>query len=349
MGLTPVRIRSKRKFPSRDKPSPGQSMASLSDDKINPPKRMKRSLSNVLASRSTRWRPAIQALPAEILESIFLYSANVALPRSAPIIGSKLSGRATLIRFIIWAFQDTWEQSFGDPEKFAAIDKNRVSGNWQLQSTILCLPWITAEFILQAQQTWVEKYAREQHYRHYLPRLDDDGDPFIYGHSHHFEGGVGHFNSQECFEADYQEVLSWKPFERVGSWGGCDVHPKVRIPTTLITGPWDEKNLRLLFWLRRGGLVYGLEEHDRSWEIQLDCVRNAFIDAPEPNVFITNLFDLTALCQGLPRDVAREQRRRIDQRLKWGADSVISKEILRQVYGTIGMFHDGFGTSSSPK
>lgn len=104
---------------------------------------MKRSLSNVLASRSTRWRPAIQALPAEILESIFLYSANVALPRSAPIIGSKLSGRATLIRFIIWAFQDTWEQSFGDPEKFAALDKNRVSGNWQLQ---VCQHHHTSEY-----------------------------------------------------------------------------------------------------------------------------------------------------------------------------------------------------------
>ncbi|KAF4331751.1 hypothetical protein FBEOM_14483 [Fusarium beomiforme] len=349
MGLTPIRIRGKRKFPSTGISSPLRTTPSVADDKICPPKKMKRSLSNVLASRATRWRPALQALPAEILESIFLYSASVALPRSAPIMGSKLSGRATLIRFIIWAFQDTWEQSFGDPEKFAAIDKNSIAGNRQLQSTILTLPWITAEFILQAQQTWVEKYARERCYQHYLPRLDDDGDPFIYSHSHQFEGGVGHFNSQECFEADYQEVLSWKPFERVGSWGGCDVHPRIRIPTTLITGPWDDKDLRLLFWLRRGGAVYGLQEHDASWEIQLECLRNAFIDAPEPNVFITNLIDLTVLCRDLPRDIAREQRRRIDQRLKWGADSVISKEVLREVYGAIGMFHDGFGTPGSPK
>ncbi|KAF9771605.1 hypothetical protein IL306_010754 [Fusarium sp. DS 682] len=333
MGLTPIRIRGKRKLLPTGTSSPLQTTASVPDDRICPPKKMKRSLSNVLASRATRWRPALQALPAEILESIFLYSANVALPRSAPIMGSKLSGRATLIRFIIWAFQDTWGQSFGDPEKFAAIDKNSIAGNRQLQ----------------AQQTWVEKYARGQYYQHYLPRVDDDGDPFIYSHSHQFEGGVGHFKSQECFEADYQEVLSWKPFERVGSWGGCDVHPRIRIPTILITGPWDEKDLRLLFWLRRGGVVYGLEEHDASWEVQLECLRNAFIDAPEPNVLITNLIDLTALCRGLPRDIAREQRRRIDQRLKWGADSVISKDILREVYGTIGMFHDGFGTPGSPK
>jgi hypothetical protein len=170
----------------------------------------------------------------------------------------------------------------------------------------------------------------------------------MYSHSHQFEGGVGHFNSKECFEADYQEVSSWKPFEKVGKWGGRDIHPRVRIPTLLITGPWDEKRLRLLFWLRRAGRLYGLEENESSWEIQLDCLRNAFIDASEPSVLITNLIDLTSLCRGLPRDIAREERRRIDQRLKWGADGVVAKEILREVYSTIGMYHDGFGAPGSP-
>ncbi|KAF4448209.1 hypothetical protein F53441_8370 [Fusarium austroafricanum] len=349
MSLTPIHIRSKRKYHSANRPSPLRTPPSMLGDDARPSKKMRRSLSNVLASRATRWRPVLQALPTEILESIFLYSANVALPRSAPILGAKLSGRATLIRFIIWAFQDTWEQCFGAPEKAFALDKNNIFGDRYLQSTVLNLSWVNADFLLQAQQIWVDKCAKVWHYQHYLPRMDEDGDPFIYGHSHQFEGGVGHFNSQECFEADYQEVLSWKPFENVGSWGGRDVHPRIRIPTTLITGPWDEKRLRLLFWLRRGGIIYGVEEDETSWEIQLDCLRNAFIDAPEPNVLITNLIDLTALCRGLPRDIAREQRRRIDQRLKWGADSVVSKEILQEVYGRIGMFHDGFDVTNSPK
>ncbi|KAI1069660.1 hypothetical protein LB507_008442 [Fusarium sp. FIESC RH6] len=343
MGLTPIRIRGKRKYPSINKPLPLAISASTpGTHDIRPLKKMRRSLSNVLASRATRWRPTLQALPSEILESIFLYSANVALPGASLVMGAKLSGRATLIRFLIWAFHETWDQSFGNISTSAEKDKSDVNGDRQLQSTILDLPWISADFIVQAQQAWADTYARNRHYGHYLPRLDAEGDPFMYSHDHQFEGGVGHFKSKECFEADYKEVLSWKPFEKVGKWGGCDIHPRVRIPTILITGPWDEKRLRLLFWLRRAGRVYGVEESETSWELQVDCLRNAFIDASEPSVLITNLFDLTSLCRGLPRDVAREERRRIDQRLKWGGDGIVAKEILREVHSRIGMFHDGF-------
>ncbi|QPC69913.1 hypothetical protein HYE68_000665 [Fusarium pseudograminearum] len=350
MTLTPVRIRSKRKRPSASNTSlRGISTSTSAATETRSLERMKRSLSNVLASRATRLKPVLQTLPAEIIESIFLYSANVDLPRASPVIGAKLSGRVTLIRFLMWAFYDTWDQCFGNLSTDPAKDKSDVGGDRQLQSTILNLPWISADLIVQSQQTWADTYARDRHYGHYLPRLDADGDPFMYSHGHQFEGGVGHFNSKECFEADYQEVLSWKPFEAVGEWGGCDIHPKVRIPTVLITGPWNEKSLRLLFWLRRAGKVYGFEENESSWEIQLDCLRNAFIDASEPSVLITNLIDLTSLCRGLPRDVAREERRRIDQRLKWGADGVVAKEILREVYSTIGMYHDGFGAPGSPK
>ncbi|KAJ4263967.1 hypothetical protein NW762_006005 [Fusarium torreyae] len=352
MSLTPVRIRGKRKYPSTSRP-PSDLRTHTSapgDSGSRPIKKMKRSLSNVLASRATRWRPVLQALPSEVLESIFLYSANISLPRSSPIMGAKLSGRATLIRFFIWAFHDTWDQCFGISKTEAASDKSSaVGGDRYLQSTILDLPWVNTDFILQAQQTWVDTYARDRHYKHYLPRLDVEGDPLIYSHGHEFEGGVGHFNSRECFEADYQEVLAWEPFANVGEWGGCDVHPRIRIPMVLITGPWNEERLRLLFWLRRGGKIYGLEEHESSWEIQLDCLRNAFIEAPEPTAMITNLIDLTALCRGLPRDIAREERRRIEQRLKWGADNVVGKEILREVYMRIGMFHDGFDAPGSPK
>ncbi|KAM0433041.1 hypothetical protein ACHAQK_009403 [Fusarium lateritium] len=350
MGLTPIRIRGKRKYPSARKPSTLGTPTSISGvDENPPPKKMKRSLSNVLASRATRWRPVLQNLPAEILESIFLYSANVALPRAAPVIGAKLSSRATLVRFLIWAFHDTWEQGFGNPGGWDGLDKNNIGGDRHLQSTLLNLPWIDTDLILQAQQTWADTYARDRLYKHYLPTMDEDGDPLIYSSNHQFDGGIGHFDSRECFEADYQEVVSWKPFQWVEKWGGCDVHPKIRIPTALITGPWDEKRLRLLFWIRRGGRIYGLEEHESSWEIQLDCLRNAFIDAPEPNVLITNLIDLTTLCHGLPRDIAREERRRIEQRLKWGSDNILSKDILREVYGTIGMYHDGFDAPVLPK
>ena len=115
MILTPIRIRGKRKSKTSSTSNPPSALR----DTLNPPpgraKKMKRSISTVLADRPSRYRPSLDALPAEILEKILLYSANLSLPRAASHIGAKLSGRVTLLRFFIWAFHDTWNQWFGIP------------------------------------------------------------------------------------------------------------------------------------------------------------------------------------------------------------------------------------------
>ncbi|KAM5346879.1 hypothetical protein ACJ41O_009884 [Fusarium nematophilum] len=319
------------------------------------PKKAKRSLSSVLASRSSRWRPKLQALPAEVLESIFLYSASLSLPRSASIIGAKLSGRATLLRLFIWAFHDTWDQWFGIPrEGHMGQDKRSTSrlvdGDPVFQSAVLDLPWVNIDFILQAQQTWADTYARDRHYEHCLPRFEGDGMPIRPRSEHAFDGGPGHFDARRCFEADYQEVLGWEPFRKVEPWGFHDVHPEIRLPGDLDTGPWDDEKLRRLFWISRGGGICYFEEDQEElppWEARLECLRNAYVDAPVPNTLISNCIDLAWMCAGLPRDMAREERRRIDQRLNWGADNAIGKEILRYVHRNIGDFHAGFNAPGS--
>lgn len=116
MTLTPIRIRGKRKTKASSTSNPPSALS----DSLNPhltarAKKMKRSISTVLADRSSRYRASLDALPAEILEKILLYSTNLALPRAAPHIGAKLSGRATLLRLFIWTFHDTWNQWFGIP------------------------------------------------------------------------------------------------------------------------------------------------------------------------------------------------------------------------------------------
>lgn len=93
---------------------------------------MKRSLSNVLATRSLRGRPTLQSLPAEVLEIIFLYSASLSLPRSSPIIGAKLSGRATLLRHFMWTFHDTWIDWLGIPVN-CNTSRDDVGGDPRLQ------------------------------------------------------------------------------------------------------------------------------------------------------------------------------------------------------------------------
>ena len=116
MTLTPVRVRGKRRTPSRMPPT-ASSASGHQVQQQGPPssKKPKRSLETVMAARTSRHRSNIDTLPSEILEQILLYSANVALPHASHAIGIRLSERATLIRFFIWAFHDTWEQWFGVP------------------------------------------------------------------------------------------------------------------------------------------------------------------------------------------------------------------------------------------
>lgn len=103
MQLTPIRVRGKRKAPATKPPIALQSQG----------KKMKKSVAAIRASRALRQRPVLASLPAEILESILLHSMSTALPRASLLIGAKLSSRATLLRFLIWAFHDTWEHTFG--------------------------------------------------------------------------------------------------------------------------------------------------------------------------------------------------------------------------------------------
>lgn len=313
---------------------------------------MKRSISTVLADRSSRYRASLDSLPAEILEKILLYSTNLALPRAAPHIGAKLSGRATLLRLFIWTFHDTWNQWFGIPVRsdvfFGPEIKNpelRIcDGDPVLQSAVLELPWVNIDFILQAQQTWADTYAKDRWYQHSIDwDRDDDGLPtHHHDDSHDFDGGYGHFDARRCFEADYQKALSWQPFEAsIEPWGFRDIHPLTRVPTNLITGPWDDEKQRRLLWFTRGGaLNLGGEGHAPSppWEVRIDFLRNAVIDTPEPNVLVCNCLIRAWVYWGLPGDVVRQELRKIRQRIEWGGDTPAGRTILREVGTTLSSF-----------
>lgn len=108
MNLTPVHTRRKRKFASSTSPLPLQ-LAQISQRKPQ------RTIQQVRLSRLSKRTSRLDSLPTEILELILLYSSNVALPLTSPMVGLKLSGRFTLLRLFIWAFHDTWLQWFGIP------------------------------------------------------------------------------------------------------------------------------------------------------------------------------------------------------------------------------------------
>lgn len=116
MELTKIHVKGKRKTPATSRP---QALCEQQPPFKAP--RTRKSLSSVMATRKTRHRNTLDSLPAEILENILLYSANLALPRVSNFIGAKLSGRATLLRLFILAFHETWEQWFGIPTNPAIV------------------------------------------------------------------------------------------------------------------------------------------------------------------------------------------------------------------------------------
>lgn len=117
MPLTSVQVRGKRKQP--------QQPSSSSDPSARPTK-AKRSLNQVHAARAFNPRARLEALPTEILEDVLLYSVNVALPRCSHVVGAKLSDRATLIRFCMVVFDDTWSKHLGkQPGRYKPRDDRR--------------------------------------------------------------------------------------------------------------------------------------------------------------------------------------------------------------------------------
>ncbi|KAH6607402.1 hypothetical protein Trco_003715 [Trichoderma cornu-damae] len=272
-----------------------------------------------MAARATRHRNTLDSLPGEILEEILLYSANISLPRVSNLIGMKLSGRATLLRLFIRAFHETWEQWFGIPTNPAVK---------YMQSQVLDQPWISISLMLQAQQTWADNHGRGRHYQHGTFWVDD---PHQAGHD--YEGGFSHFNARKCFEADYQQALKWPAFGARGvHWFSQDIHPLTRIPTRLITGPWDDEAQRQLFWLCRGGyMACGRLFAQPSWEVKIELIRNSMLNAQVPNLLAINCLFRPWVFDGLPADVVRREIVGLERRIEWGGDPTETRELLRRV------------------
>ncbi len=204
------------------------------------------------------------------------------------------------------------------------------------QTALLNLPWATIDFILQAQQTWADRYAQERWYQHSVPWFD----PALAPPNHSHAGGSGHFNARACFDADYAQFQHWPPFqaEQV-SWTTQDVHPRARLPTGLITGPWDDEKLQRLFWLCRGGIDLDLGSAALPlWEDRLECLHNAVLDVSEPNVLVANCLLRGWLFTDLPQDVVRRELYELEKRIEWGDDSEEGLVILRRTLDAL-QFH----------
>jgi hypothetical protein len=185
------------------------------------------------------------------------------------------------------------------------------------------------DFILQAQHTWATACARGRWYEHC--RTFTEGPEFCH---HSLEGGFGHFDSRECFEADYQQALLLPAIgARHLPFAHREVHPSTRIPTSLITGPWSEEQLRRLFWLKRGGAMVDEDMYDQvPWEVRDECLRNMVAADPQTSIMAFNCLMDRALLRNLPAHVVYRHMEELDGwRISEQQDETVPTIVVQQV------------------
>ncbi|TQN73586.1 hypothetical protein CSHISOI_01883 [Colletotrichum shisoi] len=280
MKLTPIRARGRRSGPSLI-------VSTTPANQENAPQRAKR-----LASK--RKSLLERQIPLEIMEQIFVLSENLNLPRCSPLLGRLLSGRSTLVRLFIAAFQPTWDCCFGvNRQEVKTVHNKRTDmqadtttpwcfdfvsesylGDPEFQSGILACQWLSMDIILEAQRVWARRFACDRWFSHTHVSLEDEDAKHCYHPTHNRSGGFGHFESTGCFEYDWVQygINGVKPSLNFY----VDVHPHTTIPDELVMGPWTTQQQMILFWLRRGSAR--IQPNSQTWEILLKGIQNAVTD-----------------------------------------------------------------------
>lgn len=86
--------------------------------------------------------PTLQGLPQELLEMVFLYSMNIALPQCSPALGLKLSSRAVCLEYTMRAFFHTVDHATNHRDRKKTSDAS-------LQSQLLACRFFTWDFFLR--------------------------------------------------------------------------------------------------------------------------------------------------------------------------------------------------------
>ncbi|KAF2851026.1 hypothetical protein T440DRAFT_489452 [Plenodomus tracheiphilus IPT5] len=144
MELTPIKIRGKKRrytAPPQKVSSAAQAASDATTQSTDVSKRLGKT--KVKKPTTTSAMPTLQGLPQELLEIIFLYSMNIALPRCSPTVGRKLSSRAVTMEFTMQSFFHTVDHK----TNYRIRDRN-CFGNPVLQSAVIASRFFTYDFFL---------------------------------------------------------------------------------------------------------------------------------------------------------------------------------------------------------
>ncbi|KAF2639396.1 hypothetical protein P280DRAFT_470764 [Massarina eburnea CBS 473.64] len=153
MDLTPVRIRGKKRKASKLPVSNLSSKATASEwPKTSKPVKRKKVRKQFVAAM-----PSLQGLPQELLEMVFLYSMNTALPHASPDLGHKLSSQAVTMEFVMRSFFHTVDHR-------TTYRDRAVTSDPAVQSELLACRFFTWSFFLayveKAQSTLIKQRGK---------------------------------------------------------------------------------------------------------------------------------------------------------------------------------------------
>lgn len=166
-----------------------------------------------------------------------------------------------------------------------------------LQSDLLACPWADINFILQAQQVWYRQDGKRRAYQQtlgwwFLEKFDriqqEYGGPLAPLRRFEVADDISSY-----FETDWESFLVSfganidqyalsrrfsKPDPDKPGVGYVDVHPRVKIPHTILGGPPDWDKAKLLFWLIRGGASLHPDQTYEVWprDMVLNLVTDMF-------------------------------------------------------------------------
>ncbi|KAL8295763.1 hypothetical protein RB600_001306 [Gaeumannomyces tritici] len=240
--------------------------------------------------RTRRQKTSLLDLPGWFLVDVFMLEKNFSFPRCCGWIGRALSHPYDLRRLIADGFSSTWDVWFGcASEEVVAYqclpgsatykwigDKDRFGGDPKLQSDILAQKWLTLDRLLQAQQFWfITKRTWTPTYYRVPSPLRLRLEPCYGSRSVGFEGFLqdADFSIREQFELEYKAAVGDMVVDALHPRvypNMLEVHRATCFPDRLITGPWTEDDVKLLFWLGRAGAVMS---KNQSWEIVIEGLR----------------------------------------------------------------------------
>ena len=268
--MTPIRVRGRKQKPS--------AKFQQANHVLSP-----KASSNTIMSNSARKPSALENLPTELLQQIFLQSLNLDLPRASLLLGSTLSSPHIKILLVLKAFSSDMGHGLEHSAELLRILRTRHD-IVKLQSAILRLKWMNLDFLRQCIRVFVAKTLLRQFTRRRYDWKDIDSkltestvadfvEDAYRKHSVGVEehgvlglqtyewntGGPIHLNLAlglrdglvrlQVYTADHDNNLSCDGFR----WRLLYCLDGCQIPNKLLHGPWTDAKCDFLEVVTRGG------------------------------------------------------------------------------------------------